>query len=190
MRGTSRSRSWSSWCFSSFLLPLLFPHKHLLLCWNSRVKDLSTLCVFLPLHFVASVCSLHKDSWKWKFVSLLLLGHWTLDGDCDLLWSRPFVASWDLLWSLGSSQSFCGLCLKIVVRDSISAQKEINSGRWTELLGKVHGRIGWGHLWRLEFETHWYVSNVSIIFDVPCCYYVDCHMFWLHFILFLCIFWD
>ena len=38
--------------------------------------------------------------------------------------------------------------------------------------------------------THWYVSNVSIIFDVPCCYYVDCHMFWLHFILFLCIFWD
>ena len=30
---------------------------------------------------------------------------------------------------LGSSQSFCGLCLKIVVRDSISAQKEIISGR-------------------------------------------------------------
>ena len=71
-----------------------------------------------------------------KIVSLLLLGRWTLDGDlvtfCGqrLLWRvAPFVAVRGLLWPLGSSRSFCGLCLKFVVRDSISAQKEINSGR-------------------------------------------------------------
>jgi hypothetical protein len=47
-----------------------------------------------------------------------------------LLWRvAPFVAVQGLLWPLGSSRSFCGLCLKFVVRDSISAQKEINSGR-------------------------------------------------------------
>ena len=34
--------------------------------------------MLLPLH-CASVCALHEDSWKLKFVSLLLLGHWTLD---------------------------------------------------------------------------------------------------------------
>ena len=62
----------------------------------------------------ASVCALHEDSWKWKFVSLLLLGLWTLDAFCG---------GGGLLWPLGSSQSFCGLCLKIVVRDLISAQK-------------------------------------------------------------------
>ena len=47
-----------------------------------------------------------------------------------LLWRvAPFVAVQGLLWPLGSSRSFCGLCLKFVVRDSISTQKEINSGR-------------------------------------------------------------
>jgi len=65
-----------------------------------------------------------------KIVSLLLLGRWTLDGVLVTFCGQG------LLWlvgtfcgPLGSSQSFCGLCLKIVVRDSISAQKEINSGR-------------------------------------------------------------
>ena len=48
---------------------------------------------------------------------------------CDLLWSRPFVAFWDLLWSLGRSQSFCGLCLKIVVKAPDSALKDSDSGR-------------------------------------------------------------
>ena len=36
----------------------------------------------------------------------------------------------------------------------------------------------------------WYVQNVSIIFDVPWLLYIDYHMFILHFISFLCIFWD
>ena len=55
-----------------------------------------------------------------KVCELVTLGSLDPRGHCGDL---------DLLWSLGSSQSFCGLCLKIVVRDSISAQKEINSGR-------------------------------------------------------------
>ena len=36
-----------------FVLTLLFPHKHLLLCWNLRVKDLSTSYV-LALHLLHS----------------------------------------------------------------------------------------------------------------------------------------
>ena len=51
------------------------------------------------------------------------------EGEGFVRLDRPFVAGWDLFWSLGSSQYFCGLCFKIVVRDSISVQKEINSER-------------------------------------------------------------
>jgi hypothetical protein len=36
----------------------------------------------------------------------------------------------------------------------------------------------------------WYVANVSIIFDAPCLFYTDCFMFCLHFMAFLCIFWN
>ena len=100
------------------------------------MKDLSTSCVlaFAFVHRFA-FAFVHRFALSTRIrgsedCELVSLG--SLDPrrcSCDLLWSRPFVASWDLLWSLGSSQSFCGLCLKIVVRDSISAQKEINSGR-------------------------------------------------------------
>ena len=43
---------------------------------------------------------------------------------------------------LGSSQSFCGLCSKLVVRDPDSALKDSDKERWTELLCEVHRRIG------------------------------------------------
>jgi hypothetical protein len=36
----------------------------------------------------------------------------------------------------------------------------------------------------------WYVANVSIIFDAPCLFYTNCFMFCLHFVAFLCIFWN
>jgi hypothetical protein len=36
----------------------------------------------------------------------------------------------------------------------------------------------------------WYVSNVSIIFYAPCLFYTICFMFCLHFVVFLCIFWN
>jgi hypothetical protein len=36
----------------------------------------------------------------------------------------------------------------------------------------------------------WYVSNVSIIFDTPCVFYTICFMFCLHFVAFLCDFWN
>ena len=40
-----------------FVLPLLFPHKHLLLCWNLRVKDLSTSCVLAIAFFCIGLLS-------------------------------------------------------------------------------------------------------------------------------------
>ena len=43
---------------------------------------------------------------------------------------------------------------------------------------------------RVKLGDAWYVSNVSIISDVPCWYYTNCYMFYIHFIAFLCIFWD
>src|SRR6185369_6739659 len=43
---------------------------------------------------------------------------------------------------LGSSQSFCGLCSKLVVRALDSALKDSDKERWTELLCEVHRRIG------------------------------------------------
>ena len=43
---------------------------------------------------------------------------------------------------------------------------------------------------RTKLGDAWYVSNVSIISDVPCLYYTHCYMFYIHFISFLCIFWD
>jgi hypothetical protein len=33
-------------------------------------------------------------------------------------------------------------------------------------------------------------TNVSIIFDAPCLFYTNCFMFYLHFMAFLCIFWN
>ena len=55
-----------------FVLPLLFPHKHLLLCWNLRVKDLSTRALAF-LHLVHRF-ALHEDSWKLKVCELVTLG--------------------------------------------------------------------------------------------------------------------
>ena len=93
------------------------------------------LCIGLPLLLCIGLLS-PRGFVEVKIVSLLLLGRWTLDGVlvtfCGqrLLWRvAPFVAVRGLLWPLGSSRSFCGLCLKIVVTDSISVQKEINSER-------------------------------------------------------------
>ena len=64
-----------------------------------------------------------------KFVSLLLLGRWTLDGVLVTFCGQGLLWPADLLWSLGSTQSFCGLSLKIVVRAPDSALKESDSGR-------------------------------------------------------------
>jgi hypothetical protein len=36
----------------------------------------------------------------------------------------------------------------------------------------------------------WYVANISIIFYAPCLFYTNCFMFCLHFMAFLCIFWN
>ena len=38
---------------------------------------------------------------------------------------------------------------------------------------------------RTKLGDAWYVSNVSIISDVPCWYYAICYMFSIHFIAFL-----
>ena len=42
--------------------------------------------MFLPFASVASVCSLHEDSWKLKVSELVTLGSLTLDG-CGVLGS-------------------------------------------------------------------------------------------------------
>jgi hypothetical protein len=69
------------------------------------------------------------------------------------------------------------------------------------------GRCGiWNYLWSLRFSCgnwfmegsplgrkswkDWYVANVSIIFDAPCLFYTNCFLFCLHFVAFLCIFWN
>ena len=90
------------------------------------MKDLSISCV-LAIAFCYIGLLSPRGFVKVKNVSLLLLGRRRCS--CDLLWSRPFVASWDLLCSLESSQSFCGLCLKIVVKAPDSALKDSDSGR-------------------------------------------------------------
>ena len=41
---------------------------------------------------------------------------------------------------------------------------------------------------RTKLGDAWYVSNVSIISDVPCLYYTNCYMFYVHFIAFLMYF--
>ena len=59
--------------FILFVLPLLFPPKHLLLGWNLRVKDLTTLC---GLAFCISCIGLLSPRWyvNLRLRSLLLLG--------------------------------------------------------------------------------------------------------------------
>ena len=90
------------------------------------MKDLSTSCV-LAFAFGCIGLLSPRGFVEVKVRELVTLG--SLDPR-RLLWRvAPFVAVQGLLWPLGSSRSFCGLCLKFVVRDSISAQKEINSGR-------------------------------------------------------------
>jgi hypothetical protein len=36
---------------------------------------------------------------------------------------------------------------------------------------------------------HWYVANVSIIFDAPCLFYTNCYMFCLRFVILLWFIW-
>jgi hypothetical protein len=48
----------------------------------------------------------------------------------------------------------------------------------------TRGRVG------VKLGDAWYVSNVSIIFDAPCLFYTICFMFCLHFVAFLCDFWN
>jgi hypothetical protein len=40
------------------------------------------------------------------------------------------------------------------------------------------------------FMDAWYVANVSIIFDASCLFYTNYFVFCLHFVAFLCIFWN
>jgi hypothetical protein len=46
---------------------------------------------------------------------------------------------------------------------------------------------GWA---RVKLGDAWYVSNVSIIFDVPCLFILHLLCDLLHFMAFLCIFWN
>jgi hypothetical protein len=48
----------------------------------------------------------------------------------------------------------------------------------------TRGRVG------VKLGDAWYVSNVSIIFDASCLFYTICFMFCLHFMAFLCVFWN
>jgi hypothetical protein len=48
----------------------------------------------------------------------------------------------------------------------------------------TRGRAG------VKLGDAWYVANVSIIFHAPCLFYTNCFMFCLHFVAFLCIFWN
>jgi hypothetical protein len=41
-----------------------------------------------------------------------------------------------------------------------------------------------------KHQGHWYVSNVSIIFDAPCLFLHHLLSVSLHFVAFLCIFWN
>jgi hypothetical protein len=48
----------------------------------------------------------------------------------------------------------------------------------------TRGRAG------VKLGDAWYVSNISIIFYDPCLFYTICFMFCLHFVVFLCDFWN
>ena len=68
---------------------------------------------------------------------------------------------------------------------------------WSRLCGSMSPqklfcfyRFTYSRTSRTKLGDAWYVSNVSIISDVPCWYYANCYMFSIHFIAFLCIFWD
>jgi hypothetical protein len=48
----------------------------------------------------------------------------------------------------------------------------------------TRGRVG------VKFGDAWYVSNISIIFDAPCLFIHHLLCVLLHFVVFLCIFWN
>jgi hypothetical protein len=54
----------------------------------------------------------------------------------------------------------------------------------------AHNQSTWDFLALWMRPGSWYVTNVSIIFDAPCLFYTNCFVFWLHFMAFLCIFWN
>ena len=68
----------------SFVLPLLFPHKHLLLCWNLRVKDLSTCALAICIGCIGLLSP--RGFVEVKVCELVTLGSLTLDG-CGVLGS-------------------------------------------------------------------------------------------------------
>jgi hypothetical protein len=133
-------------------------------------------------------------SWKplWYVFPYDLNTHLTFNGHCS--WSFICVSFHVITWLLSF---YC--------QDYVSYAHVLSS-----LIPALNALLYWSRLWwcmspqKLFFCYHlptrgregvklgdaWYVSNVSIIFDAPCLFYTICFMFCLHFVAFLCDFWN
>lgn len=118
-----------------FVLPLLFPHKHLLLCLQFESEGFEHLCSCLL--YLVHRCALHEDSWKLKVCELVTLGSldprrpcggWTFVVTCKSV-REPPIPLWVVPWI-------------VVERLWIPPQRiPIVEGE-PNLCGEVHRRIG------------------------------------------------
>ena len=103
---------------------------------------------------------------SWKYYSWKVFAYWfsclafiyVVANYRPLLWITSFITCFTVL----VDQDYVG---------SMSPQKLFCFYRLP-----TRGRVG------TKLGDAWYVSNVSIISDVPCSYYIICHMFYMHYI--------
>jgi hypothetical protein len=124
-----------------------------------------------------------------------------------MIWTHVWLSIFHYSWSFICVTFYVNynMVAKFYCQDYVSYAHILSS-----LIPALNALLHWSRLWwcmspqKLFFCYHlptqgrvgvklgdaWYVSDVSIIFDAPCLFYTICFMFCLHFVAFLCVFWN
>ena len=124
-------------------------------------KRWAVLPLMPPSIFIGARTSLWLDRWYVHFASLFLYHNLLLFVD---------------IYHIGVQYLYYFTCFACLI-----AMGEQNTGA-LNLVEKASSRH---HI----NEAPWYVSNVSIISDIPCLFYINCYMFYIHFISYYDIYW-
>jgi hypothetical protein len=158
-----------NYLYLAALLNLKVPYAFMF-CYSMRDK-LKTICYIFHMIWTHTWLSLFHYSWSFVCVSFHVIT-WLLSSYCqDYVFHAHVLSSfdpstqclnrWSRLWWCMSPQKLF-FCYHLPTR----------------------GRVG------VKLGDAWYVSNISIIFYAPCLFVHHLLCVLLHFVAFLCIFWN
>jgi hypothetical protein len=142
------------------------------------------------------VLLLHEGQAEYHFAMFSLCSKQTNNFQCIIVYDIFCVTFYVVTWLLSSIVRIISFMPMFRVLWSQLAMLYMTWSRlcWLHVTSKIiiifcyhlptRGRAG------VKLGDAWYVANVSIIFDASCLFYTNCFMFCLHFVTFLCIFWN